>query len=132
MYTDVVKVFPTNTPISQPKIRAQIHELITRDERIYDYTNGRLLQEIQREIKKCSQLVGETNDQQTRTLLKSQLQCYMEGLLHRRAIADYRVVCDGTNNTPFDISNHQMNIEVIIKPRRIAEYVCIKGTIRKS
>jgi len=65
----------------------------------------------------------ELNDDATRSLVKTMIDNYMEGIKGRRGVYDYYTVCDDTNNTPDDIDNYRMNVWLFVKPTKAVEYI---------
>lgn len=58
----------------------------------------------------------EINDDATRHLAEILVSQYLDGILSRRGITDYKVQCDDNNNTPSDIDLGKMNVWIFIKP----------------
>jgi hypothetical protein len=46
-------------------------------------------------------------------------------MIAKRAIYDYIVVCDETNNTPARIDKNELWIDVAIEPTKAAEFIYI-------
>lgn len=65
----------------------------------------------------------ELNDATTRGIIRSRINAYLNNILSRRGITDFRVVCDDTNNTAEDISNNRLNVWVFIKPTKPIEEI---------
>lgn len=69
------------------------------------------------------QFLFEVNDVATRSLCYNLIDGYMVGIQARRGVTSYRVVCDSTNNTPTDIDNYKMNVDLFIAPIRSVEEI---------
>ena len=60
----------------------------------------------------------------------------MNDLVTRRALYDYLVVCDDSNNTPTRIDRNELWIDIAIEPVKAVEFIYIPirlkatGTIR--
>ena len=67
----------------------------------------------------------EQNDHQTRASVVTVFNSFMGTLLTKRALYDYAVVCDLTNNTPATIDANQLWIDVAIKPEIAIEFIYI-------
>lgn len=67
----------------------------------------------------------EQNDHQTRASVVTVFNSFMGTLLTTRALYDYAVVCDLTNNTPATIDANQLWIDVAIKPEKAIEFIYI-------
>ena len=69
----------------------------------------------------------EFNDEETRVLIVKMLDNFLKTQTASRALQDYYVVCDETNNLPADIQNNICNVWVFIKPTKCIKF--IKQTI---
>jgi hypothetical protein len=65
----------------------------------------------------------ELNDASTRQIASAKVSSYMDGIKARRGVYDFLVTCDDTNNTPEDIDNNRMNLDLYVKPTRAIEYI---------
>lgn len=65
----------------------------------------------------------EVNDEPTRSLAANLVDGYMAGIQARRGVTSYRVICDNTNNTPIDIDNNRMNMDLFLAPVRSVEEI---------
>lgn len=73
------------------------------------------------------QKVFEINDSLTRELVSQKLSETLESMLASRAVEDYAVVCDTTNNDNATIENNQLCIDVWIKPTSALETMFIRA-----
>ena len=70
------------------------------------------------------------NDEQTRRTLTSEIEEFMIQLRDERtALYDFRVVCDETNNTPEDMDNGQLNLDVMFQPTRAVEFITLNASL---
>lgn len=69
--------------------------------------------------------IFEPNDQITRANAKQVFDGFLGDLLSKRAIYDFIVVCDETNNTPAKIDRNELWIDVAIEPVKAAEFIYI-------
>lgn len=67
----------------------------------------------------------EPNDAQTRSAVVVVFNGFMGQLVGLRAIYDFAVVCDETNNTPARIDANELWIDVAIKPEKAIEFIYI-------
>lgn len=67
----------------------------------------------------------EPNDQQTRANVTQAFISFMNGMISTRAVYDFAVVCDTTNNTPARIDRNELWIDVAIKPEKAIEFIYI-------
>jgi hypothetical protein len=67
----------------------------------------------------------EPNDTQTRTEIKSAAESLMLELVAQRALYDYLVVCDTSNNTPARIDRSELWMDIAIEPVKAAEFIYI-------
>jgi hypothetical protein len=69
--------------------------------------------------------IFEPNDKITRTNAKAVFDAFLGDMIAKRAIYDYIVVCDETNNTPARIDKNELWIDVAIEPTKAAEFIYI-------
>jgi len=67
----------------------------------------------------------EQNDAQTRASVVTVFNSFMGTLITTRAIYDYSVVCDLSNNLPATIDENELYIDVAIQPERAIEFIYI-------
>jgi hypothetical protein len=70
-------------------------------------------------------LIFEPNDTVTRNQAKQAVEQLLNGILTRRGLYDYLVVCDTTNNTPATINANELHIDVAIEPTKAVEFIYI-------
>jgi len=69
--------------------------------------------------------IFEPNDRITRANAKQVFDGFLADLLSKRAIYDFIVVCDDSNNTPARIDRNELYIDVAIEPTKAAEFIYI-------
>ncbi len=67
----------------------------------------------------------EPNDQQTRQSVTNTFNSFMGNLVGLRALYDFAVVCDESNNTPARIDANELWIDIAIKPEKAIEFIYI-------
>jgi hypothetical protein len=67
----------------------------------------------------------EPNDVQTRQAVTTTFSGFMGNLVGLRALYDFAVVCDETNNTPVRIDRNELWIDIAIKPEKAIEFIYI-------
>jgi hypothetical protein len=67
----------------------------------------------------------EPNDAQTRNEIKSAAQSLLLELVGQRALYDFVVVCDTSNNTPARISRSELWLDIAIEPVKAVEFIYI-------
>lgn len=67
----------------------------------------------------------EPNDEQTRKAVTTTFTSFMGNLVGQRALYDFAVVCDDTNNTPARIDRNELWIDIAIKPEKAIEFIYI-------
>ena len=67
----------------------------------------------------------ELNDQQTRDAVTKVFDTFMADLVALRAVYDFAVLCDATNNTSDRIDRNELWIDVAIKPEKAIEFIYI-------
>ena len=50
---------------------------------------------------------------------------YLRDIQAKRGMYDFRVICDGTNNTPDVIDNNEFRADIFIKPAKSINYVTL-------
>lgn len=71
----------------------------------------------------------EQNTASTRALIKAMIEGYMATVQARGGVYDFLVVCDESNNTPSDIDNYRLNVDLFIKPVKAIEYIHFRTVI---
>ena len=74
----------------------------------------------------------EPNDKQTRDQVQSVFERFIGNLVSLRAIFDFAVVCDETNNTPTRIDRNELWIDVAVQPVKAIEFIYIPIRIRNT
>lgn len=67
----------------------------------------------------------EPNDQQTRDAVTDTFNKFLAELITLRALSDFIVVCDTSNNTPIRIDRNELWIDIAIAPVRSVEFIYI-------
>jgi hypothetical protein len=74
----------------------------------------------------------EPNDEITRNEIANTVNSLMIDLIAKRAIYDYLVVCDTSNNTPARIDRNELYVDVAIEPVKAAEFIYIPLRIKNT
>jgi hypothetical protein len=74
----------------------------------------------------------EPNDQITRNEITNTINSLMVDLIAKRAIYDYLVVCDLSNNTPARIDANELWVDVAIEPVKAVEFIYIPLRIKNT
>jgi len=67
----------------------------------------------------------EPNDAQTRREIKASMDSFLVNLVNQRALYDYVVICDNTNNTPTRIDRSELWVDIAIEPVKAVEFIYI-------
>jgi len=70
-------------------------------------------------------LLFEQNDKLTRDRAVQLFNSFLADLLTKRALTDFAVVCDESNNTPIRIDRNELYIDVAIAPTKAVEFIYI-------
>jgi len=91
----------------------------------FDRVNVRgLFNTIERAMAKAAKsTVFEFNDPFTRNAVLAMFNPYLSSVKAGRGIADFKVICDTTNNTPDVISRNELMVDIYIKPAYAAEFI---------
>lgn len=93
----------------------------------------RLLFFIEKSIAKVSRrLAFEQNDEILWSQFRNLIDPFMANLVGRRAIEDYRVVCDSTTNTPLNRNNNEVVAKIYLIPVKSAEKIILNVTVLSS
>jgi hypothetical protein len=82
--------------------------------------------------KVASPYIFEPNDTITRSQVQSAFNAVFNDLVAKRAIYDYLVVCDTTNNTPIRIDNNELYIDIAIQPVKAIEFIYIPVRLQNT
>ena len=74
----------------------------------------------------------EPNDAQTRREIKAAAESLMLELVGQRALYDYVVVCDETNNTPTRIDRNELYVDIAIEPVKAIEFIYIPLRLKNT
>lgn len=78
------------------------------------------------------QYLFEPNDQITRNEITNTINSLMIDLIAKRAIYDYLVVCDLSNNTPARIDRNELWVDIAIEPVKAVEFIYIPLRIKNT
>ena len=67
----------------------------------------------------------ELNDDTTRANVLAVFNSYLQNLVSQRALYDFAVICDKSNNTATRIDQNQLWIDIAIKPEKAIEFIYI-------
>jgi len=76
--------------------------------------------------------IFEPNDKITRDEIKQAAESLMLELVGSRALYDYIVVCDETNNTPARIDRNELYLDIAIEPVKAVEFIYIPLRLKNT
>jgi len=76
--------------------------------------------------------VFEPNDKITRDEIKGAVDSLMLELVGQRALYDYLVVCDESNNTPARIDRNELWVDVAVEPVKAVEFIYIPLRLKNT
>ena len=76
--------------------------------------------------------IFEPNDKITRDQIKSAAESLMLELVGQRALYDYIVVCDESNNTPSRIDRNELYLDIAIEPVKAVEFIYIPLRLKNT
>jgi hypothetical protein len=76
--------------------------------------------------------IFEPNDKITRDEIKQAAESLMLELVGQRALYDYLVVCDETNNTPSRIDRNELYLDIAIEPVKAVEFIYIPLRLKNT
>jgi hypothetical protein len=74
----------------------------------------------------------EPNDEITRNQIRNTVESLMIDLVAKRALFDYLVVCDLSNNTPARIDRNELYVDIAIEPVKAIEFIYIPLRIKNT
>ena len=74
----------------------------------------------------------EPNDKITRDEIKQQVESLMVELVGLRALYDFLVVCDESNNTPARIDRNELYVDIAIEPVKAVEFIYIPLRLKNT
>jgi phage tail sheath protein FI len=94
---------------------------------------ARLMLKLRRDLTSFLQdFVYELNNERNRLLAYNGVDSYLREIRSREGLTDYRVVCDETNNPPSVIDQNKLNLDIYVKPPKVAEFLYLRSTIASS
>jgi hypothetical protein len=78
------------------------------------------------------QFLFEPNDELTRNEISNVINSLMIDLVAKRALYDYLVVCDLSNNTPARIDRNELWVDIAIEPVKAVEFIYIPLRIKNT
>jgi phage tail sheath protein FI len=76
--------------------------------------------------------IFEPNDGLTRNEIKQAIESFLLELVGQRALYDFLVVCDETNNTPTRIDRNELYVDIAIEPVKSVEFIYIPLRIKNT
>ena len=76
--------------------------------------------------------IFEPNDELTRNEIKQAIESFLLELVGQRALYDFLVVCDDTNNTPTRIDRNELYVDIAIEPVKSVEFIYIPLRIKNT
>lgn len=76
--------------------------------------------------------IFEPNDKITRDEIKQSIESLLLELVGQRALYDYLVVCDESNNTPNRIDRNELHVDIAIEPVKAVEFIYIPVRLKNT
>ena len=94
---------------------------------------ARLVAFVRLQLDKISRpFIFEPNDALTRNEIKQAIESFMLELTAQRALYDFAVVCDESNNTPARIDRNELYVDVAIEPVKAVEFIYIPVRLKNT
>jgi hypothetical protein len=94
---------------------------------------ARLVVYLRSQLKKLAKpYIFEPNDKITRDEIKAQADSLMLELVSQRALYDFLVVCDESNNTPARIDRNELYLDIAIEPVKAVEFIYIPLRLKNT
>jgi len=76
--------------------------------------------------------IFEPNDELTRNEIRQAVESFLLELVGQRALYDFLVVCDDSNNTPTRIDRNELYVDIAIEPVKSVEFIYIPLRIKNT
>jgi phage tail sheath protein FI len=76
--------------------------------------------------------VFEPNDMLLQTFLRNLVSSFLEPIKNKRGLYDYKVICDGSNNTPGVVANGDLVLDVYLDPTIPSKRIHLNAIITKT
>ena len=76
--------------------------------------------------------IFEPNDELTRNEIKQAVESFLLELVGQRALFDFLVVCDDTNNTPTRIDRNELYLDIAIEPVKAVEFIYVPLRLKNT
>ena len=94
---------------------------------------ARLVIHLRRQLSQLAKpYIFEPNDTQTRNEIKQAAESLLLELVGQRAIYDFLVVCDSSNNTPSRIDRSELYLDIAIEPVKAVEFIYIPLRLKNT
>ena len=94
---------------------------------------ARLIIYMRRQLQRLAKpYLFEPNDKITRDEVKASVESLLLELIGNRALYDFLVVCDESNNTPARIDRNELYIDIAIEPVKAIEFIYIPLRIKNT
>ena len=94
---------------------------------------ARLVVYLRRQLNQLAKpYIFEPNDKITRDEVKAAVESLLLELVGQRALYDYLVVCDESNNTPARIDRNELYIDIAIEPVKAVEFIYIPLRLKNT
>ena len=94
---------------------------------------ARLVIYLRSQLKKLAKpYIFEPNDKITRDEIKAQADTLLLELVGQRALYDFLVVCDESNNTPARIDRNELYLDIAIEPVKAVEFIYIPLRLKNT
>ena len=94
---------------------------------------ARLVIFLRNQLNKLSKpYIFEPNDKITRDEIKQQVESLLLELVGQRALYDFLVVCDESNNTPNRIDRSELHVDIAIEPVKAVEFIYIPMRLKNT
>ena len=94
---------------------------------------ARLVAFIRLQLDKLSRpFIFEPNDALTRNEIKQSVESFLLELTAQRALYDFAVVCDESNNTPARIDRNELYVDIAIEPVKAIEFIYIPVRLKNT
>jgi len=93
----------------------------------------RLMLEVKRQVVRvANRILFEPNTSQTRARFVSQITPLLALIQAQQGVEQFKVVCDGTNNSAKDVEESKLNGRIVVVPTRAVEFIAVDFIVTNS
>ena len=105
---------------------------LVSSEKIYSILKKPITTEKSTNLQQFNQYTFLVSKESNRNEIKQAIESFLLELVGQRALYDFLVVCDDTNNTPTRIDRNELYVDIAIEPIKSVEFIYIPLRIKNT